>query len=66
MPLFLLIDFPTVTNLYDFDNSRLVINLVDNAVITLADAVSFFSREFFIAVRPWFLGQRAHPICDAA
>ena len=66
-PLLLLsIDLPPVADLDDLHESSLIVDRVDYAVISLADAVPFLPGKLFIAWRAGAVRQSSGPVDDAA
>lgn len=60
----LAVDFASVA---DFDHPYCQFELlygVDDAVVPLANAVSFLAREFFTTDRPWIAGKRSYSLND--
>src|SRR5438105_4196720 len=56
---------PPMANLDDLNGSPFVIDRIYNAVVSLADTISFLTRDLFVAVRAWIPGQCSDPIHNA-
>ena len=56
---------PPMANLDDLNGSPFVIDRIYDAVVSLADTISFLTGDLFVVVRAWIPGQCSDPIHDA-
>jgi hypothetical protein len=56
---------PPMADLDDLNGPPFLIDRIYNAVVSLADTISFLTGELFVAVRAGILGQCSNPINDA-
>jgi hypothetical protein len=61
----LTIDIPTVPNVEHRDDTFLIVNFVDNAIVADANTPTVPSGQFRAAVRSWGLGEVSNPFTDS-
>ena len=60
------INLPTMADLDDLDDDGVVVNGVENSVVTLADTIFFSPRQLLTAGRAGIIAQGFDPVQDAA
>ena len=63
---FLAVDVPSVADLHEGNHARLIVNGIDNAIVSLANAIVILAGKLLAAWRSRIATQSTQTVCNAA